>query len=91
MALDRFRLRLADLIFPGQPSDWAQQLPEWSRRVVDEMNQLPMFSIFSTTDEPGLSNITAITGMIGVDVGSSNTTHLWIGDSDGTTGWRGIG
>jgi hypothetical protein len=85
------QVRLSDPLFNGEPEQWGDQLPEWTRRVVDEMNALPVFSIFSTENGPGPSGVTASVGAIGVDLGSSSTTHLWIGESAGTTGWKGIG
>jgi hypothetical protein len=87
---DRQELRLADVIFSGEIPDVFRDLPEWTRRTVDAVNGLPAFSIFSTQDGPNSSALTANRGTIGVDVGSSSTTVLWVQGSDGTTDWRGI-
>ena len=82
--------RLADVVFSGPVEDWASNLPEWTRRVVDQVNSLPAFSIFSTQDGPNESGETANQSTLGFEVGSSATTRLWVAGSDSSTDWRAI-
>ena len=87
----RQQIRLADVVFSGASIPvWAEDLPEWTRRVVDSLNQLPVFSIFSTQDGPNVSGETADQSTLGFEVGSSATTRLWVAGSDATDDWRGI-
>lgn len=83
--------RVSDVAFFGQLPEGMEDLPYWTRRVVDAVNQLPAFSIFSTSDGPNGSGETADRGTIGIDVGSSATTVLWVATSSGTNTWRAIG
>ena len=58
----------------------------WLTQVHDAINDLPNFSIVSTTDGPE-SNQTADPGTLLIDVGSATTT-TWIKQSgSGSTGW----
>ncbi len=84
-------IRLADVAFSGVSiPGWAEDLPEWTRRVVDQVNSLPAFSIFSTEDGPNESGETANQSTLGFEVGSSATTRLWVTGSDSSNDWRAI-
>lgn len=63
------------------------ELLHWLQQLADAFNALP-FSYFSTADGPEASGITAPTGFIGLEIGSSATTKLWAKTSSGTTGWQ---
>ena len=70
------------------PSSGNASLDAWNRSIADALNQLPTFSIFSTSDGPNSSGITANVPTIGFEIGSS-TTKVWfkIEASSLTTGW----
>lgn len=48
------------------------------------------FSVFSTSDGPNVSGVTAPVGFIGIEIGSSATKHWLKQASSNTTGWRAI-
>lgn len=62
---------------PPPTSDAA--LASWLDEVAAAINGLPI-SVFSTSDGPNSSNVTAPSGFIGLEIGSSNT-KLWFRES----------
>ena len=68
------------------PSTGNPTVDGWNRQVYSMLNSLP-FSLFSTSDGPNVSLVTAPEGHIGFEVGSGNT-KLWFKESGSTsTGW----
>ena len=57
----------------------------WMRDVVEAFNGLP-FSVFSTSDGPNSSNVTAPQGFLGFEIGSSST-KIWLKEGSGSTRW----
>jgi hypothetical protein len=68
------------------PSTGNPEFDSWFRTFTENFNALPNFSIISTSDGPE-SNVTADSGVIAIDVGSSNTTLWFKAAGIGTTGW----
>lgn len=66
------------------------ELTHWLQHLADAFNALP-FSYFSTADGPNASAVTAPSGFIGLEIGSSATTKVWVKTSTGTTGWKALG
>lgn len=63
-----------------------RELDRWLETVTDAINALPNFSISSTTNGPE-SVITADSGTLLIDIGSSATTY-WLKESGSTSiGW----
>jgi hypothetical protein len=58
--------------------------------IADALSNFPAFSVFSTADGPNTSGITARRGTLGLEIGSSATTPVWICTSSGTTGWSAL-
>ena len=73
---------------PLPPSVADAKLEQWMREVASAINGLP-FSVFSTSDGPNTSAITAPQGFIGFEVGSSSTP-LWIRTTSGATVWSAL-
>lgn len=63
-------------------------LAYWARQVSEAINNLPI-SVFSTSDGPNTSAITAPEGFIGLEIGSSSTP-LWIKTGSGATLWSAL-
>ena len=78
--------RLRGLKVRLPPSTGNADLDSWARDVTSALNGLPI-SIFSTSDGPNASNVTAPQGFLGIEIGSSST-RLWFKRSGSTsTGW----
>lgn len=59
------------------------------RSVTDAINGLPL-SVFSTSEGPNVSAVTAPEGFLGIEIGSG-ATRLWIKRSGSTsTGWSAL-
>lgn len=77
---------LRSLKVPFPPSTGSANLDQWMRDVTGVINAIPL-SIFSTTNGPNVSLVTAPQGFFGVEIGSSATKH-WLKTSGSTsTGW----
>jgi len=78
-------IRPRGLSSPPQVED--ESLQAWLQEVKNALDDLP-FSIFSTTDGPNSSNVTAPLGTFGIDIGSS-ATKLWFkrAEASPTAGW----
>lgn len=72
---------------PPPPRDAPPEFAHWIQQLSGIIESLP-FSYFSTADGPNASAITAPSGFIGLEIGSSATTKIWGKTSSGTTGWR---
>ena len=73
-------------VVPYPSSSGNGAVDDWMQEVTTAINQLP-FSIFSSSDGPNESGVTAPEGFIGVEIGSS-TTKFWFKTSGSTnTGW----
>lgn len=61
------------------------------QEIREALDGLP-FSFFSTADGPNTSGVTAPRGVIGVEIGSSSNTILWVKENDSslTTGWEAV-
>lgn len=68
----------------GQPT-----LDGWLNQVGDALNQLPSFSLSSTTNGPN-SFISGLPGTLLIDVGSSNTTGWFKRSGTTTLGWSAL-
>jgi hypothetical protein len=66
-----------------------RQLDTFLRDLTDAINQIPNFSIISTSDGPE-STVTADAGVFGFDIGSSHTTFWAKVSGDTTTGWKAL-
>lgn len=83
---------LRSILVP-QPSNTTDfETDRWRQDVTNAINNLP-FSIFSSTDGPNQSAITAPEGFFGIEVGnSSSLTKFWFKESGSTsTGWTPLG
>lgn len=71
------------------PSTGSADLDSWMRDVTAAINGMP-FSVFSTSNGPNVSNVTAPQGFLGIEIGSG-ATRLWIkhAGSD-STGWSAL-
>lgn len=71
------------------PSTGNRNLDSWLQQVANAVNQLPPFSISSTTDGPE-SYVSSGPGTLLVDVGSSNTTFWLKLSGTSSLGWASI-
>lgn len=71
------------------PSSGNRSLDIWLTQVASAINQLPPFSISSTTNGPE-SFVTAGPGTLLIDVGSSNTTFWLKLSGTSSLGWRSV-
>lgn len=79
-------MAIRPLKVPLPPSSGNASVDAWMRDVTNAVNGLPL-SVFSTSDGPNQSAVTAPEGFIGIEVGSS-ATRLWFKNSGSTsTGW----
>jgi len=84
---------------PEPPITKDTEVNRWFRRVTEALNQLPDYSIMSTSAGPE-SNATAAAGALGIDVGTSSAGTFWIklnagevtaaGTIDHTRGWASL-
>lgn len=71
---------------PYPPSTGNPKLDDWNRQVYNRITNTPL-SIFSTSDGPNQSAVTAPQGYLGIEIGSG-ATKLWFKESGSTsTGW----
>jgi len=71
---------------PAPPPTKDFAVKRWMDDVTNSINNLP-FSIFSTSDGPNQSAVTAPEGFFGIEIGSSST-KFWLKESGSTsTGW----
>lgn len=73
---------------PQPPASGNAAVDAWMREVAAAVNALP-FSVFSTSDGPNSSAVTAPPGFIGIEIGSSSTP-LWLKTGSGGTYWSAI-
>ena len=66
-----------------------QTLRDWFNQVYDALNGIPPFSIFSTSDGPNSSAITAQLGTFGIELGSA-VTRVWINRFGLPSSWSAI-
>lgn len=70
---------------PTPPPVQDAAVASWMREVTSALNEFPL-SVFSTSNGPNASSVTAPEGFLGIEVGSS-TTPLWIRTGSGATVW----
>lgn len=82
--------RLRPLGLSRPPATGNPALDRWLSEVQAAVNGLPI-SVFSTSDGPNTSGVSAPRGFIGIETGSSGT-RFWLKyeASSLTTGWQSI-
>lgn len=76
---------------PNLPRVSDPDLYVWMKAVHEALSLSPPLSYISTTNGPNVSGVSAERGTIGVEVGSSRTTALWVkSTSTGTNNWKAI-
>jgi len=73
---------------PNLPPISDPALRNWLEGVASAINGLPI-SVFSTSDGPNSSAVTAPVGFIGIETGSSSTP-LWVKTGSGGTYWSAL-
>ncbi len=74
---------------PLPPPSGDPRVDQWMNEVASAFNALPL-SVFSTSDGPNESRVTAPQGFLGIEIGSSDT-RFWVKESGSTsTGWASL-